>query len=79
MSRASDRHRRYAGAFTDLVLGTGEWEAPAPVEGWRARDVVDHLVTWLPGFLAADGVVLPTGPSAADDPVAAWRHHAEAV
>ena len=81
MSRASaaDRHRRYAGTFTDLVLGTGEWEAPAPVEGWRARDVVDHLVTWLPGFLAADGVLLPTGPSAADDPVAAWRHHAEAV
>ena len=47
--------------------------------GWAARDVVDHLVTWLPGFLAGDGVVLPPGPSAADDPVAAWRHHADAV
>ena len=81
MSRAdaAARHRRHAGAFTDLVRGTRDWEAPAPVAGWRARDVVDHLVSWLPGFLAADGVTLPAGPSAADDPVAAWHHHADAV
>lgn len=76
---AADRHRRHAGTFTELVRGTVDWAAPAPVEGWRARDVVDHLVTWLPGFLAADGVELATGPSAVDDPVAAWEHHAGAV
>jgi uncharacterized protein (TIGR03086 family) len=75
----ADRHRRYAGGFTDLVQGAGDWDAPAPVSGWRARDVVDHLVTWLPGFLAGDGVELPRGPATADDPVAAWRHHADAV
>jgi hypothetical protein len=41
-----------------------------PVAGWRARDVVDHLVEWLPEFLtSATGVVLDRGPSAADDPV----------
>ena len=73
------RHRAHAATFTGLVDGTTDWEAPAPVAGWAARDVVDHLVTWLPGFLAGDGVVLPPGPSADDDPVAAWRHHAEAV
>ena len=73
------RHRAHAATFTALVDGTTDWGAPAPVAGWAARDVVDHLVTWLPGFLAGDGVVLPPGPSAADDPVAAWRHHAEAV
>jgi uncharacterized protein (TIGR03086 family) len=75
----AERHRTYAATFTGLVEGTADWEAPSPVDGWRARDVVDHLVSWLPGFLAADGVELPAGPSAATDPVAAWRHHAGAV
>jgi uncharacterized protein (TIGR03086 family) len=75
----AQRHRTHAATFTELVLGTTDWEAPAPVAGWRARDVVDHLVSWLPGFLAADGVELPTGPSADADPVAAWQHHAGAV
>ena len=27
-------------AFTDRVRGVSDWEAPAPVEGWVARDVV---------------------------------------
>ncbi len=49
------------------------------MDGWTARDVVDHLVTWFPGFLSAGGIDLPPGPAAADDPVAAWRHHADAV
>jgi len=73
------RHEVVAGEFSRLVGQTADWAAPAPVEGWTARDVVDHLVTWLPGFLAAGGVELPAGPSAADDPAAAWRHHADAV
>lgn len=73
------RHDVVAGEFSRLVAGTTDWSAPAPVEGWTARDVVDHLVTWFPGFLSAGGVDLPSGPSAADDPVGAWRHHAGAV
>ncbi|MCW2737262.1 TIGR03086 family metal-binding protein [Nocardioides sp.] len=73
------RHAVVAGEFSRLVEGTADWAAPAPVDGWTARDVVDHLVTWLPGFLAAGGVGLPAGPSASDDPAAAWRHHADAV
>ena len=72
-------HRVVAAVFTDRVLGTRDWAAPAPVAGWTARDVVDHLVTWLPGFLAADGVTLAAGPSVADDPAAAWQAHAAAV
>jgi uncharacterized protein (TIGR03086 family) len=73
------RHAVVAGEFSRLVDHTSDWSAPAPVDGWTARDVVDHLVTWFPGFLAAGGVELPSGPSAADDPVAAWHHHAGAV
>ena len=39
--------------FTDRVRGTRSWDAPAPVAGWTARDVVRHLSEWFPGFLAA--------------------------
>jgi uncharacterized protein (TIGR03086 family) len=74
------RHRVVAGAFTDRVVATRDWDAPAPVEGWRARDVVRHLTTWLPPFLAAGSdVELPRGPSVDDDPAASWRTHADAV
>jgi uncharacterized protein (TIGR03086 family) len=75
----AERHRAVAGVFTDRVEGVRDWDAPAPVDGWVARDVVDHLVTWFPGFLATGGVELPAGPSVATDPVAAWRHHSDAV
>jgi uncharacterized protein (TIGR03086 family) len=75
----ADRHREVAGAFGDRVAATRDWEAPAPVAGWTARDVVGHLVEWFPGFLAGGGVTLPPGPAVADDPVAAWQHHARAV
>ena len=75
----ADRHAAVAGGFGRLVARTTDWSAPAPVDGWTARDVVDHLVTWFPGFLAGGGVDLPSGPSAADDPVAAWQHQADAV
>jgi uncharacterized protein (TIGR03086 family) len=56
------------------------------VTGWTARDVVDHLVTWLPGFLAGDGVVLraetadvDTATDTAADPALAWQRHCRAV
>jgi len=73
------RHEVVAGEFARLVGQTTDWSAPAPVEGWAARDVVDHLVSWFRGFLSAGGVELPPGPSVADDPQAAWQHHADGV
>lgn len=76
---AAERHRRIAGDFTDLAQRVPDWDAPAPVAGWTARDVVEHLVTWLPGFLAAGGVKLAAGPTAAEDPISAWTYHAGAV
>ncbi|KQY56353.1 MULTISPECIES: maleylpyruvate isomerase family mycothiol-dependent enzyme [unclassified Nocardioides] len=76
---AADRHREVAGAFAARVATTPDWEAPAPVAGWTARDVVAHLVEWFPGFLGGGGITLPAGPAVADDPVAAWQHHADAV
>jgi uncharacterized protein (TIGR03086 family) len=75
-------HLRVAGRFTELVqrAPAGSWDQPSPVAAWRARDVVGHLVEWLPAFLEAGaGVRLPAGPSVVDDPVAAWQAHHDAV
>jgi uncharacterized protein (TIGR03086 family) len=79
-AEAAEDHRATAGRFAELVRGTRDWAAPAPCEGWTARDVVRHLVEWLPGFLRAGaGVELPAGPSVDADPVGAWQAHAAAV
>jgi uncharacterized protein (TIGR03086 family) len=76
----AERHRQLAGGFTDRVLGTRDWDAPAPVQGWRARDVVRHLTEWLPALLAGGaGIELSTGVRVDQDPAAAWLAHAAAV
>jgi uncharacterized protein (TIGR03086 family) len=76
----AERHRQLAGGFTERVAGTEDWDAPAPVEGWLARDVVRHLVEWLPALLSGvDGVDLSTGISVDEDPAGAWTAHAAAV
>jgi uncharacterized protein (TIGR03086 family) len=76
MSEISDRYRKIAGQFTERVeaVPAGAWDNPAPCEGWVARDVVRHLVEWIPGFFTTyAGVAVTGGPSADVDPVAAWR------
>ena len=73
------RHEEVAGEFSRLVEQAIDWAAPAPVDGWTALDVVDHLISWFRGFLSAGGVELPPGPATTDDPVAAWHHHAAGV
>lgn len=78
MSDPAARHREVAAAFGDRVRGTTDWDAPAPVAGWHARDVVGHLTEWFPSFLAAGtGIELPR--SADSDPVAAWTAQADAI
>ncbi|MCZ0912072.1 TIGR03086 family protein [Gordonia amicalis] len=76
---AADRHRAVAAGFADVIADVSDWEAPTPVDGWVARDVVAHLVDWFTGFLDAGGVRLPGGPAVADDPAGAWSAHAAAV
>jgi uncharacterized protein (TIGR03086 family) len=78
--RPAERHREIAGLFSERVRGVKDWDAPAPVEGWVARDVVRHLTDWFAAFLAAGaGIELARGPAVDDDPVAAWQVHADAV
>ena len=78
----AQRHREVAQAFTERVRGTSSWDAPAPVEGWVARDVVRHLTTWLPEFLANAGVrelAEAAVPDIDADPVGTWLAHSAAV
>ncbi len=72
MTEAAQDHRQVAGYFAEFTRHVSDWDAPAPVPGWRARDVVGHLVEWFPAFLeSGTGIALPRVPSIADDPVAA--------
>jgi uncharacterized protein (TIGR03086 family) len=82
MNAQADEHRRVARAFTTTVEGAASdtWDQPAPVDGWVARDVVRHLVEWLPAFLeGSTGITLPAGPAVDDDPVGAWHTQTQAV
>ncbi len=76
----AEHHAAVAAGFTRRVDGVRDWQAPAPVDGWVARDVVGHLVGWLPGFLAGGGILLDSdGPPVEDDPAGAWHAHVTAV
>jgi uncharacterized protein (TIGR03086 family) len=78
--RPAERHRQVAGLFTERVRGTQHWDAPAPVAGWVARDVVGHLTGWSAAFLSAGASIdLPRGPSVDEDPVTAWQIHCGAL
>ena len=79
MSDESARFRRIADVFGARVAGVTDWDAPAPPAGWVARDVVRHLVAWVPGMFAPVGVAAEAGPSVDDDPVAAWAHVSAAL
>ncbi len=72
----AQRWQRLADDFGRRVdaVPADRWDAPAPCEGWVARDVVRHVVDWMPSlYLGAAGVPLPEGPSVDDDPAGAWR------
>jgi uncharacterized protein (TIGR03086 family) len=75
MGEIGERYRNVAAQFTQRVQAVPDdaWGAPAPCEGWVARDVVGHLVEWLPGmFFGTWELAAPPVPSVDDDPVAAW-------
>jgi uncharacterized protein (TIGR03086 family) len=84
MSESAERFRRVAAGFTQRVEAVPgvAWDLPAPCEGWVARDVVRHLVEWLPGpgfLLGTFGVETGPIPSVESDPAAAWSVVRDAV
>jgi uncharacterized protein (TIGR03086 family) len=71
----AERYAKVADEFTRRVeaVPAGAWDAPAPCAGWVARDVVGHLVEWVPALLVEGwGVTAPEHPSVGDDPAGAW-------
>ena len=79
MSVERERFDRVAATFDAVAAGVGEWDAPAPCQGWVARDVVRHLASWVPGMFASVGIAVD-GPIDADaDPVGAWRSVRDAL
>jgi uncharacterized protein (TIGR03086 family) len=75
MTDYSNRFARIADAFGDRVRAVPDsaWDNPSPCDGWLARDVVRHLVEWIPGFFTTTaGLEFPVGPCVDDDPVGAW-------
>ncbi len=76
----AEAHRASSATFTDRIKGVTDWDAPAPVAGWTARSVVEHLLEWFPGMLAAGSdVTIPVGPDPKEDLLAAWEHQRDAV
>jgi uncharacterized protein (TIGR03086 family) len=72
----AEEFREIGGRFGEVAgaVTRERWDAPAPVEGWVARDVVRHLVEWFPSFLEAGaGVDLAVRTDVDDDPAGAWR------
>ena len=71
----AETFRRIAADFTGKVEGVDPegWSAEAPCDGWVARDVVRHLVEWVPWWLS-EGTdhSLTITASVDDDPAAAW-------
>lgn len=74
VARARERFGRVAAGFSARVrdVPPDAWDLPAPCEGWVARDVVGHLVGWVPSVLGRSGLPFEVSASVADDPAAAW-------
>jgi uncharacterized protein (TIGR03086 family) len=76
MTEIADRYRRLADQFAATVAAVPDdkWGEPSPCEDWTARDVVNHVVGTHGMFFGFVGRTMPEGPSADDDPVAAFAH-----
>lgn len=81
MSDVQDAYRVVSSGFGAAVgaVGPGQWEAQAPCEGWKARDVVAHVVEGHRGVIAAvrGGQSAPLGDD--EDPKQAWQEASAAI
>ena len=69
----SGRYRRAAAQFDARVRAMPDngWDEQTPCAGWIGRDVVAHLVEWVPSVIGKAGIEFPP-MDARTDPVAAW-------
>ncbi len=76
MSDHAERYGKLADEFGRRVdaVAADRWDTPTPCDGWVARDIVRHLVEWVPGFMSAHtDLASPPIPAVDDDPAAAWK------
>lgn len=71
--RPAGRYRRVAAQFDARVraMPDDRWDNPSPCDGWVGRDVVAHLVEWIPQVLGKSGIEFAT-PDPLTDPIEAW-------
>lgn len=84
MTESADRFRRVAATLTQTIAAVPDdaWANPSPCAGWDGRDVVRHLVDWLPGpgfLLGAFGIDTGRIASVDDDPAGAWGAVRDAI
>jgi uncharacterized protein (TIGR03086 family) len=73
LPESATRYAAVSEVFTDLVTGTTDWNSPSPVAGWSARDIVWHLVDWIPNVLFEGAAIeLPRRNPEVPDPSADW-------
>ncbi len=72
----AERFRRVAGRFADRAnqVPAAAWDNPAPCDGWVARDIVRHMVEWMPSIVKNGGIEFSSGPPVDADPAGAWSH-----
>ena len=77
----AEQHAYDAARFGALIAQAGpdDWARPSPDVGWTAFDVANHVMEWLPGFLAARTGIELSSVNLAEDAVAAWTQRAEEV
>lgn len=77
----ADRYRRLAARLTSRIdaVPSDKWDVASTCEGWTVRDVVRHIVDTQKGSLEPVGLSIPDGPSADENPVAAWVHTRDAM
>jgi uncharacterized protein (TIGR03086 family) len=76
VSDIGDRYRRRADAFEALIDGTSpeRWASPSPCDGWRARDIIAHIVRHSRQTLRDNaGVRLASARTDLHDPAMSFR------
>lgn len=71
--RPAGRYRRVAAQFDARVHAMPDdgWDRPSPCEGWVGRDIVAHLVGWVPDVIGKSGIEFAM-PDPLTDPIGAW-------
>jgi len=75
VSEYAESWREVAAGFTRRAeaVPSDAWDNPAPCEGWVARDIVRHMVEWMPWMVLTPIGIEPSFPSVDEDPLGAWR------